>query len=98
MIMYTPGKKNQKADALTRREQDVGPQDQAKAAHRTKALLQPDDLDPAIRQELLTDIVAIDSYESTDLVDRILGANRTAKSLDESRAQAIDDSDADLKL
>jgi hypothetical protein len=83
---------------LTRREQDVGPQDQAKAAHRIKALLQPDDLDLAIRQELLTDIIAINSYESTDLVDRILGANRIAKSLNESRAQAIDDSNADLKL
>jgi hypothetical protein len=32
------------------------------------------------------DIVAIDLYESTDLVDHILGANHTAKSLDESRA------------
>jgi hypothetical protein len=39
MIMYMPGKKNQKADALTRREQDVKPQDQAKAAYYTKALL-----------------------------------------------------------
>ena len=48
MIIYTPGKKNQKANALTQREQDVRPQDQAKAAHYIKALLQPDDLDPAI--------------------------------------------------
>jgi hypothetical protein len=26
-IIYTPGKTNQKADSLTRRDQDVGPQD-----------------------------------------------------------------------
>ena len=39
MIIYMPGKKNQKADALTRREQDMGPQDQAKAAYYMKALL-----------------------------------------------------------
>jgi hypothetical protein len=32
------------------------------------------------------DIIAIDLYESIDLVDRILGANRIAKSLNESRA------------
>jgi hypothetical protein len=44
------------------------------------------------------DIIAIDLYESIDLVDRILEANYTAKSLNESRAQAIDDSDANLKL
>ena len=97
MIIYTPRKKNQKADALTRREQDIGPQDQAKAAYYTKALLQPEDLDPAIQQELLIDVTTIDLYEPIGLVDRLLEANRAAQSLDELRTKAATDSDFQLQ-
>ena len=37
--MYRLGKENGKADALTRREQEVGLQDKVKAQYRTRALL-----------------------------------------------------------
>ena len=50
--MYRSGKQNSKADALTRREQDIGPQDDLKAKHRTKALLSLDQVDPRILKEL----------------------------------------------
>ena len=55
-IMYRPGRQNAQADALTRREQDVEPQDELKAQYRTRALLQLDQLDPAILRELLNEL------------------------------------------
>jgi hypothetical protein len=84
--MYRPGKQNVQADALTRREQDVEPQDELKAQYRTQALLQPDQLDPAILEELSnTEISAIEAEElneSSGLIDQIIIANRTVESLE----------------
>ena len=45
MIIYRPGKDNTKADILSRREQDLEPSRELKAYLRTKALLQPDQVD-----------------------------------------------------
>ena len=100
--MYRPGKENTQADALTRREQDVGPQDELKAQYRTRALLQPDQLDPAIVAELpddneVLDIETGELNEPTSLIDRITAANRTVESLNALRSQAHVD-DTDLKL
>src|SRR5208282_4967836 len=100
-IMYRPGRQNAQADALTRREQDVGPQDELKAQYRTRALLQPDQLDPAILEELFdAEVAAIEAEElneSIGLVDRIITANRTVESLEALRTQARI-GDIDLKL
>ena len=51
-VMYQPGKKNGKADALTRRTQDVEPQSRLRTEHRTRALLKHDQLDPLIQKDL----------------------------------------------
>ena len=51
-ITYRPGKENEKADILTRREQDVGAQDALKHAHRTQVLLPLTNVDPRIIEEL----------------------------------------------
>ena len=51
-IAYRPGKENEKADTLTRREQDVGAQDALKHAHRTQVLLPLTNVDPRIIEEL----------------------------------------------
>ena len=85
--MYRPGKQNVVADALSRREQDMEPQDEIKAKHRTRALLQPDQLDPRILEELADpEIAAFEGLkESVGLIDRLLSANRTAKSLEALR-------------
>ena len=94
-IMYRPGRQNSQADALTRREQDVGPQDELKAQHRTRALLRPEQLDTRIIEELSSDqneLAPIEGEfldEPMGLIDRILTANRTAESLKALRDQAL---------
>ena len=81
MIIYCPGKNNAKADILSRREQDLGPQENLRAHLRTRALLQPEQIDPAIRD--LIDLYPLDKamHEPILLINRILSANRIAVSL-----------------
>ena len=57
--MYRPGSRNVLADTLSRREQDVGPQEAVGKAHWMQALLTPDQLDPRITQELATKLAPI---------------------------------------
>ena len=75
------------------------PQDELKAQHRTRALLQPDQLDPAILEELpeVSAIEAEELNEPSSLIDRIITANRTIESLEALRVQA-QAGDIDLKL
>jgi hypothetical protein len=93
--MYRLGKQNAQANALTRREQDVGHQDKLKAQYQTRALLQPDQLDPAILEEVSnnysyqgppnTEVSTVEMEEldeSIGLIDQITTANRTVKSLE----------------
>lgn len=92
-IMYRSGKQNSKADALTRREQDVGPQDELKTQYRTRALLHPEQLDPRILEELDSQQNELAPMEESldepiGLIDRLLTANRTADALRALREQA----------
>ena len=88
IIMYRPGKDNAKADILSRREQDLEPSGELKAYLRTKALLQPDQMDPQIQEAV--ELHALDQVlrEPALLVNRLLTANRTAGSLQALRKQA----------
>jgi transposase InsO family protein len=88
MIMYRPGKDNTKADILSRREQDLDPVGELKAHLRTRALLQPEQVDPRIREAV--EIHALDEliHEPALLVNRLLTANRTTDSLQALRVQA----------
>jgi transposase InsO family protein len=100
-IMYRPGKQNQVADALTRRDQDD--QAQAIAAHRTQVLLKQDQLDSRILQELHiprqdTQVAPIELPDSLELVDRILQANRTSESLATLRLRAADPEQEDWQI
>jgi transposase InsO family protein len=57
-IMYTPGKENQKADILSRREQDLESHEKEKLDSRSRVLLSPGRLDPRINEELANQFVA----------------------------------------
>ena len=92
-IMYKPGATN-RADALTRREQELDNQMAVKIALRTQTLLGPEHLDPRIQAELEldraqgTEICPIDT-SGLDFIDELLQANRTASSLHEYREKAM---------
>jgi transposase InsO family protein len=57
-IIYTPGKDNQKADILSRREQDLELQEQVKLDSRSRVLLGPGRLDTRINAELAQQFIA----------------------------------------
>jgi hypothetical protein len=103
-IMYRPGKDNQLADALTRRDQEVDLQDGVKSEFRTKAFLSQDQIDPQVLRDLgietedsINDIEGDNFEESLTLVDRLLRQNREAESLQSLRAAAAA-GDPDLVL
>ena len=86
LIMYRSGTTN-RADALTRREQDLDNQTAAKISLQTQALLQPEHLDPQIQAELNTntldtEMCPVDSSE-LDFIDELLQVNCMAPSLQE---------------
>jgi hypothetical protein len=88
MIIYWPGKDNAKADILSRKEQDLEPSGELKAYLCTKALLQPDQVDPQIQEAV--ELHALDQIlcEPALLVNRLPTANRTTGSLQALRKQA----------
>ena len=95
IIQYRSGKQNTKADALTRRDDEVAQQDGVKEKYRTRSFLSQDQIDPKVLQDLgievdtLSPIQEEDSLDETDgLVERILHKNRTAPSLQALREQA----------
>src|ERR1700721_4840070 len=95
--MYQPGKQNAKADALTRRDQEVEIQDGIKTEYRTKAFLTRDQVDPQVLKDLGIETETNELApmgepfwdEPIELVDRILRQNREAPSLQALREQAL---------
>jgi hypothetical protein len=106
MIMYRAGKQNAKADALTRRDDEVAAQDGIKTQYRTRAFLSQDQVDPRVLQDLGIDIAEMDILpvegdtfdEPISLVDRILRANRNSESLGALRAQALSEEPGEFTL
>ncbi len=88
IIIYWPGKDNAKADILSRREQDLEPSRELKAYLYTKALLQPDQVDPQIQEAV--ELHALDPAlrEPALLVNCLLTTNYIAGSLQALRKQA----------
>jgi len=82
-IMYRPGRKNELADALSRREQDLDPQAAVKEQLRHRPLLTTEQLSPEVVQDL-----EIAFLEPATLIDNILRHNREHSSLDALRRQA----------
>jgi transposase InsO family protein len=101
-IKYTAGKDNQKADILSRREQDVSLQELIKKDSRSRVLLGPARLDPRINAELAQSFVEakvaslsvlnMDPYprtlgEDPELIKELKEANK--KSFQELRAKPL---------
>ena len=64
--MYIAGVNNTKADALTRRKNEIASQKDFKAQLRTKALLHHDQVDPRILEDLGEEVDALDLYPLED--------------------------------
>ncbi len=105
-IMYRTGTQN-RADALTRRDQDLKDQIARKIALRTQTLLKPSQLDPQIikelEQPLLTTVNKLEAVATLcpivglapdlGLIDNLLKTNREASSLQELRQKADNNCD-----
>jgi transposase InsO family protein len=107
MIMHRAGKQNGKADALTRRDDEVTAQNGIKAEYRTKAFLSQDQVDPRVLKDLGIEVPEVDMLapvkedtfdEPIGLVDRILQANRGSASLDALRVEATSNEPNEFEL
>jgi hypothetical protein len=95
--MYRTGKQNAKADALTRRDDEVELQDELKTEYRTRAFLSQDQVDPRVLQDLGIDVAEVSLApieeplfdESIGLLNRILQDNRQNPSLQALCKQAL---------
>jgi transposase InsO family protein len=91
-IMYRPGRTN-KADPLTRRDQDTDRQQALQAESRSQTLLKPGQLDPKVVDDLQLEIQQLEATlapvtnPNLDLIDRLLAQNRTAESLNTERTK-----------
>src|SRR6202021_2482991 len=91
------GKQNAKADALTRRDQEVEIQDRIKTEYHTKAFLTQDQIDPQVLKDLgieaeTNELAPIEEPfwdEPIELVDRILRQNRKVPLLQALREQSL---------
>jgi transposase InsO family protein len=86
-ISYKPGKTN-KADPLTRIEDQVKDLNQAKRDNREQTLLPAQNLDDRILQDLEVNRISLSLspiQEQLDLIDDILQANRTEPDLERAR-------------
>lgn len=96
-IQYRPGVTN-RADALTRREQEADDQLARRVAFRTQALLRPENLDPRIIKELAIEGIELAPVslepgsprklvDEPTLGDELVNLNRTSPSLNEDRGK-----------
>jgi hypothetical protein len=83
-IEYKPGRLN-RADPLTRREQDTTPQDELKKKNREQVLLRPEMLSPELQETIQIQQVICGQLE---LIDLIRQANQTSPELEEYRQLA----------
>ena len=105
-LMYRTGKANERADALSRKHEDVKEQGRAIEEYRTQVMLPRTKIDSAVVQDLQLAPVepiqgpeptlvpepmpeeVIQPYDSIQLLDRVLMANRTSAELEELRTKA----------
>jgi transposase InsO family protein len=91
-IMFRPGSQNAAADALTRRHQDTDGQIPIYTAHRTKALLSHDQLDPQIVRDLIaSESTAVNTEPLLAPVTRDVTPFHTSGMLNEASFGLVDE-------
>jgi transposase InsO family protein len=101
VLMYRTGKLNERADALSRKHEDVTVQGKVMAEYRTQTFLPRNKISPEVIQDLqlapVEPLVSpaqeripaeIGGYDSLQLVDKILTENRSSPDLQELRTKA----------
>ena len=93
ILIYRAGKSNERADALSRKHEDIKEQDRIIAEYRTQTLLPASKIDLRIVSELqLAAITAPKQtpteYDVVQLINKILSENRTSEELEELRIKA----------
>ena len=94
-LMYRAGKANERADALSRKAEDVIAQQKAVEQHRTQTMIPRDKIDQAIIDDLGLEpepqLAALEGqygYDSLRLIGRITEDNRTNPDLQDLRTKA----------
>ena len=94
--MYRARKANERADALSRKHEDIKEQDRIMAEYRTQTLLPSTKIDPKILLELQLAVVTAPtepmtetaSYDAVQIIDKVLSKNRSSTKLKELRTKA----------
>src|SRR6201982_1214948 len=97
-LAYRAGKSNERADALSRRTEDVAQHTRTIAAHGTQVLLPRDKVTEEVAQALQLAPIESDTHDSIELVDRLLAANRAAPELEELRTKARNEKEGPWSL
>jgi RNase H-like domain found in reverse transcriptase/Reverse transcriptase (RNA-dependent DNA polymerase)/Integrase zinc binding domain/Integrase core domain/Chromo (CHRromatin Organisation MOdifier) domain len=94
LIRFRPGRKNELADALTRKDEDLKHYSVLKDWARTTAMLKPDNLDEEIKRELSEkiELSPVETQESLFLMEKLLKANRLDESLEAKRKESVAES------
>jgi hypothetical protein len=98
--MYRIGKSNERADALSRKLENVSSQDRVIAEHQTQVLLPREKLaDKVIRDLQLVPVEYInDESRGYELIDKLLMVNRKAPKIEELRVKAYNEKDSTWQL
>lgn len=96
-IMFRAGTKNSKADALTRRDQDIEEQDVLMKKLRQQTLLQPSQISKEVAKDLDLPSTPIQLspilQDAVSLVNQLLESNRQAPELEDLREKASKEAD-----
>ena len=94
-LAYRAGKTNERANALSRKLEDVQAQEEAITQYRTQTLLPPSKVDSKVLKELgigavkeLASLEEDTGYNSTQLINKLLQENRSSPELEELRVKA----------
>ena len=80
--MYRAGKANERADALSRKLEDVKAQDKAIEQYRTQVMIPRSKVDSEVIQDLqLSPIEPEAEYNNIHLVEKLLESNRSSLDL-----------------